>query len=716
MKKKKKVLVRLLTATLLTSGLVATQEAAAQETLDTYDLEEVLVEGEAYKLQGDFVSTKGDVGFLKDQDIMKTPFSVTNLEEKTINIFGDASQPLDSILANSPAIRQSGSILHNDFTFRGFRANGTSTYVNGIPGIWTQFNAPTNVAEKIEIIAGPNSGLSGTGTQYESNSAGGLVNFTTKRAPDEDITRYTQTFSGRSLFGEYLDVSRRFGDNKEWGIRVNGEILNGTTAVKESMIKAKSLFVNIDHKDEKSKTNLFAGYRDIDILNGQRWFTVGSSVTKLPAVPDSRNNYSFDGMIKGSYGYVATLNHEQKLSETWEAFLNAGLMKNNLNKNLMYQNSAITLNDDLGNFDVKTQSTTTPQTAYYTQVGLRGRLQTGEVKHNLTLALDKAWHSRDAAKNVTTYTIGTGNIYTGIIDLTDIANGDYTSALSNKTTIWGYSIVDSMEYKKMSVLLGIHKHNGTVNSYSTSTGALSSSVKSDAVSPTYGLTYAPDDRFAFYASHSENFDVGSVVGSTYKNSGDILAPAKTKQDEFGVKYLNKGFLTTLAFFDITQANNIDVTRSDGTYQEQDGQIQHKGIELSVNGKIAEKWSVMGGVAYLDAKYKKTKNGQYDGIIESGRPKWSAVAALEYAPDDKTNIIGRAIYTGKSPVNYEKAWADSYVVFDLGVNYKTEIMGRKTQIGVMCYNLFNKEYWQIARGDNLYLSTPRTLAVTMSFDF
>ena len=692
---------------------------AQAEDLDKFELEKVIVESEANNLPGNFVSVKGDVGFLKDQDAIKTPFSITNLTEKTITIFGDPSQPLDSILANSPSVRQSGSILHNDFTFRGFRANGTSTYVNGVPGIWTQFNAPTHVAEKIEIIAGPNSGLSGTGTHYESNSAGGIINFTTKRAPDEDITRYTQSISGRSLFGEYIDISRRIGENKEWGIRINGEILNGTTAVKESTMKAKSLFINLDHKDEVSKTNLFAGYRDIDILNGQRWFKVGSNVTELPKVPNSKNNYSFDGMIKGSYGYVVTLNHEQKISKDWEAFVNFGYLNNKLNKNVSYNGSAITLKDNLGNFDITASDSITPQTAYYTQLGLRGKLETGDLKHNLTVAVDKTTRTRDAANILSptgTVSYGTGNIYTGIINQTGPVIVDLRSALSNKTNIWGYSLVDSIEYKKLNILLGIHKHNGKVDAYNTKTGERSSHVSSDATSPTYGLTYAPNDQVAFYASHSENFDVGSVVGSTYKNSGTILAPAKTKQDEFGVKYLNKGFMTTLAFFDISQANNIDVTKDDGLYQEQNGRVQHKGVELSVNGKIAEKWSVMGGISYLDAKYRETSKGLYDGLRESGRGKWTAVTALEYAPDKDTSIIGRAVYTGKSPVNYEKAWADSYVVVDFGVEHKTKIMGRSTKIGVMCYNLFNKEYWQIARGDNLYLSTPRTLAVTMAFDF
>jgi len=714
MQLKKEIMTSILLS-VIGSAVFGTAVVQASEPTEKFELEKIIVEGKRDVLPGGFVSKNGTIGILGDKDVLKTPFTVTNLTEKTIDTFGDPTQPLDSILANSPSIRQSGSILHNDFTFRGFRANGTSCYVNGIPGIWTQFNAPTFVAENIEVIAGPNSGISGTGTQYESDTAGGIVNFVTKKATEEPINRYTQTFSGKGLFGEYLDIGRRFGKNKEWGVRINTEALNGETAIDGEKVSAKSIFIDVDHRDAKSTTNLFAGYRDIDITNGQRWFKLGSKVTSLPTVPDTSKNYSFDGMEKGSYGYVATLNHEQRLNKDWKVFLNAGMLDNKLNKNVMYQNSAITINDDLGNFDIKTQSTTTPQKAYYVQTGFTGEIQTGAVKNTVTVAIDKAWRNRDAAQNVKTYTIGTGNIYSGLYQSTAV-DSSYASALSNKTTIWGYSIVDSIDYKKMNILLGIHKHNASVNSFNTSTGSLTSKVESDATCPTYAISYNPIEEVSFYASHSESFDVGTVVGSTYKNAGDILAPAKTKQNEIGVKYLNKGLLTTLSFFDIKQANNIDVTKGDDTYYEQDGTIRHRGVELAINGKIAKKWSAMGGVSYLDAKYLDTAGNKYDGIQESGRPKWSAVAALEYAANEKLSIIGRAIYTGRSPVVYEKFWAPSYVTFDLGVNYKTKIMGRQAKVGVMCYNLLNKEYWQIARGDNLYLSTPRTIALTMAFDF
>ena len=175
-------------------------------------------------------------------------------------------------------------------------------------------------------------------------------------------------------------------------------------------------------------------------------------------------------------------------------------------------------------------------------------------------------------------------------------------------------------------------------------------------------------------------------------------------------------MAALSFFDIEQANNIDVLKGGKLYQLQDGRLRHKGVELAVSGKLGDKWNFSTGLSYLDATYDKTKNGQYDGVIESGRPRWAGSMMLRYDADESFGAFGRVVYTGSAPVLYEKFWAPSYAVVDVGVEYKTKIARMPAKFSLTCYNLFNKSYWMIARGDNLYMSTPRTLALTMSVDF
>lgn len=128
--------------------------------------------------------------------------------------------------------------MHNDFSIRGIKGNGTSSYLNGIPGLMTQFAAPTFMIGDIQFISGPNSGITGIPSTYETTAAGGIVNFVSK-ATEAPLTRYRQTFSGKGSFGEYLDVSRRFGKDKEWGVRINTELLNGNTAINSNDMEAQ---------------------------------------------------------------------------------------------------------------------------------------------------------------------------------------------------------------------------------------------------------------------------------------------------------------------------------------------------------------------------------------------------------------------------------------------------------------------------------------------
>ena len=123
----------------------AASAAEKSESMNTYELAPVEVEGQRAATEttseGNFVARGGSVGILGDKDTMETPFTTTNVTQETIKSFGDPSQPLDSVLAISPSVRATGSVLHNDFQLRGFRSNGSSSYVNGIPDMFTQFRA-----------------------------------------------------------------------------------------------------------------------------------------------------------------------------------------------------------------------------------------------------------------------------------------------------------------------------------------------------------------------------------------------------------------------------------------------------------------------------------------------------------------------------------------------------------------------------------------------
>lgn len=701
------------------SQQVANVETGSREEVQSHQLAGIIVEGDKDVLIGGFAKRKSEVGILGNMDVKKTPFTKVNLTEKAINSFATPGESLSSALLNIPSIKSASSTMYNDVNIRGTRVNGYQFYINGVPGLLTQTNIPTNFIGNIEVTSGPAMSFTGTTTQ---ETAGGMVNLISKRAEDDNITKYTQTFSGRGNFGEYIDIGRRFGKSKEWGLRINAQNLSGETAIPGEKLTARNLFLNLDHKDDNSSTNLLAGYRYVKHNNGVRWFQYGDSVTKLPDAPNSKNNYSFAGQRMEYDTWLATLNHEQKLSDDWSVFFTGGYSRYDLYTNYNAKSSAYLVTNNNGDFIAQSWSKTFPVTSYYGQIGIKGVVNTGEVKHNIALAADKSWYNNGSGiASVNFNNSVMGNLYNKTHIIGEGLPAKNTGGFTSKSQYWGISLADTLEYGKAQLTLGIHSHHANTTSYDAKTGEVTSDTqKSDATSPTYAIVYSPNDNVSFYASHSESFNKGTLVpesrnGHYFDNANSMLEPTKTKQNEIGIKYENKGLLTTLSAFDITQANTMEEQLSNGDWHySTDGETEYKGLELTVNGKIADKWNAMGGIMYLDAKINNATNKNLNGTRVNGVSKWNGVAALEYNADEKFSILGRALYNGSSKIKNEKLDVPSYLTFDIGMKYKTKLSNTPVTLTAMCYNLTGEDYW-IASGNTTILSNPRTFMLTAEFD-
>lgn len=708
--------------------------AEAHEGVGEFYLPGVTVEATRYVLPGGMVATRGDVGLLGNKNVMEVPYSQTNISEEAFKVFGGLNQPIDNVLVNIPSVRQTGTMLHGDFSVRGKSTNGYFFYLNGVPAMFGQFITPNYVAETVQVTEGPNKAISGSFPAGEGTGVAAVINMQTKRATKEPVTRFKQSFSGKSGLGESIDIGRRFGENDEWGVRVNAEITDGNPTHYKATKRSRGIFANIDHIDEKSSTNLFGGYYWYQMKDGMRWFGFDKKsmkegkLTHLPDAPDSKNNFSFPGQNKVMEATVFVLNHEQKINDSSKVFFNAGWQRGNLRKNITGQGSRLWISDDDGTYLGKYFSRRTPSHKYYTQLGANTKFDTGDIEHDLTLAVDKSWSKTftgvEGGYGQTTFWGKGGNLYTGVdpdeeVTIPKFKNYNRSSAYSK-----GVSIMDTMKTGKAEVLVGIHRHETKKISKGDPTAAkvTRNAVKSDANCPAFGIVYRPNDNVSLYASHSEFFDSGKEVGAGYENEGDVLSPNKAKSNEIGVKYLSKGFLATVAAFENKEANYItvfDKDDADKKWLTDDGRNTYKGIEVSFNGKIAEKWNALGGFMYLDAERTKTQKGTYDGFVVGGIPRWNAVAALQYSPDKDWAITGRAVYVDKTPIfpagNAEKWDVPSYVTYDLGVSYKSKINDIPVKYQAMCYNVSGKDYW-IAYGSGVHLSRPRTFMFSTEFDF
>lgn len=699
-------------------------------------MEEIVVtgerEGDVVAAPGGLVNETAKLGILGNQSLMDIPYSEMSMTQKTLKTFDDPSQPLANVLMNNPSIRTSTtSPMYTDFSMRGINMNGNHMMLNGIPSLFYQFNGPvTHYIDRIDITSGPNAGVNGVsmsnnGTNSGATPAPGTINVITKRAGDAPVTRYTQTFSGRGNFGEFIDVGRRFGKDNEWGIRVMGEYMEGELALKGAEKNEKNIFMNLDRKGKTSYTNFFVGSFDLRVNEGQRWFTYGGKTEAIPGAPDSNIPYDFDGTTKWMHGWMYTFNHEKQVNDHVTWFTNLGHTTRSGNK--FNSNASLTF-DENGDFTSANKPNAQNEigTNTYFQTGIRTQFETGAVKHQASLSFDRSWAKYwNDSNNGNTGLIG-GNIYTGMVYSPNFVIPALREAKLSWTEInTGVTIADSMSYGKWDVLLAAsHKHENFRNNQKPG-----QDVQNDDWLPTYGITYKASDNLAFYASHTESFSRGAVVvdgavtGHSYDNSGDTLAPSTSEQKEFGVKYKFGNILTTLSYFDIDTQSLMDTPAANGLWHRAvDGRDRYKGVEWTVNGKLADKWTVTGGLMYLNAKREKTQGGSNDGKFVNGAAKWSGVAGLVYEPNEKWGIIGRLTWVGEAFIDNsnsptKKSRIPSYTTLDLGFNYRTEIADTPVVFSAMCYNALNKDYW-MGRGSSttIGLSMPRTFMLSASFDF
>lgn len=709
--KNRKMALGLLTA-IASVGFVMSASAA---DLQSHNLDSITVEGVA-TLPGGYQVQTSRLGILGNVAVQDVPFTQRNYSEKTIENFYDPNQAINGVLANNPSIRVgSASPMYTDFNMRGVNMNGTQYALNGVPSLFNQTRSlPMHVMESIDIVSGPMTVLNGS--TFSNNGVNGtsapvgLLNATTKKAPVDGVTRYTQRFSGGSTWTEQLDVGRRFGDNKSWGVRVNGMHSDGNLAIHNAKVKDKNVYINIDHQDEKSTTNIFGGYYDWGIDGGQRWLA-SSAVEKghLPKATDLKTNLSFDEQFKYSMGSMFTFNHDQKLEHGWDMFINAGAAHYTEHK-LDPNSGSWTLNND-GKLTGKLREYKLNSLAHYGQFGFKNSSEGKNWKNDASIAFDYMFY-KTRTLNANSGSV-TGDIWNGVTITGPFPNcGHITSAKYTRERARSITLADRLELGKLALLGAVSIRNTKYEA------AGKDAIDKSSVNPSFAASYKLSDKLTTYAGYSESYTRPYQVSGGYANDGEIFEPIKNKQIEVGFKMKTQAMLHTLAFFDLNEGSYIREANPDGgaDLYTRNGENRYKGIEYSFTGKVANKWNVNGGFLYLNGKREKLAKGSeaLEGKFACGAPKWNGVLAFEYEADKNNSLIARMNAVGKSHVNDKGCMTPAFATVDLGYKHKTKLGSIPVTLNAMCYNILGKDYW-ISRGTSTALGSPRSCMLSASFD-
>ncbi|WGE55812.1 TonB-dependent siderophore receptor [Actinobacillus equuli subsp. equuli] len=690
---------------------------------ETATLEQVNVSAqfEKAKAAGDKQKEIVNLSLLGRQTAFTSPISVVNYDEKA---FEDKAprNVVDAIAKTDASVMNFGGETNtlSGVYVRNLQLDMRQVSVNGLAGLYSTYNSPTAAVASAQLIKGASTATTGMDPE---GSAGASMNIETKRATDEEINKIGFGWYSNNRLQESFDFGRRFGANKEWGVRVSGKYRDGDTARHAYDEMNKELAIGADYQGDKLRVGLDYMYSKRDTDGGRaRLQDLQNLAYTVPAAPNGKTNLNPH--------WIGQTTEDETVMGTFEYDLAYGMM---LSGGLGHMESRysgafgqITKPEQNGNFEVSGirgidfRSRTTSG-----NLKLQGDFETGAISHNWNLAFDSVVRQRDHDQSSKTNgKIKGGTIYAP--SFAPLKNFDLTAntqGVDSKLSANSLAFADTLGFIENSVRLTLGGRFQWIKQQDKKVGT---EVKADRFSPMVTLAYVPNPDLVLYGNYLEDLEPGNIDVET----GEMNSPRVSKQIEVGVRKNWDNWLTaTLSAYEIRRPGIIRGNKAalKALAGKEHGKERNRGIELNTYASLFDNTLRPSlGLTYNQAKlfdFPTYKDTFVDGVQVTS-PRWMAKANVEWDTPFVANLTLNAAlqYYGKS---YQDSAANyrlpSYTTVDFGAKYVVKVADKQTLTlrgGVE--NSFNKRYWQVQRGqyDRSFavLGMPRTYWANMEYSF
>jgi iron complex outermembrane receptor protein len=299
---------------------------------------------------------------------------------------------------------------------------------------------------------------------------------------------------------------------------------------------------------------------------------------------------------------------------------------------------------------------------------------------------------------------------------------------ANKTTASSVAIADTISFldKRIQFTAGVRYNEIQSQSFQfSSVSTQSPAYRSSAWSPAFALVVKPWENVSLYANYIQALEMGSIVGSSFANAGEVFPPYTSKQYETGIKVDWGSVTTTLALFQITQPQTTSFPDPAAGLPRLtlDGEQRNRGIELAAYGVLFEGVRLLSGVTLMEATQLKTDNNR-DGWPAALAPKFRAVIGGEWdTPFIKgLTLTGRLTRTSDVMVLNSRPdlTVPAWTQVDLGARYAFSSPANDKPISLIFNvdNVFNESYWKVTHptAGNLLKSDARTFRLSAVVDF
>ena len=755
---------------LIMSAFAYAADEATPETPVQQQLQEVNVRADAKRVKAArsySIASDGDLrdrvnlGVLGKANAFTAPITVVNYDEQALNNT-EARTLVDAVAKKDASVWQFGgeSNTLTGLYFRGYQLDARQFSVNGLAGMYgTQGTASVQVGSA-QLIKGASTAVNGMDPE---GAVSGSVNIETKKAADEGNRKIGLGYFSNSRAQGTFDLGQRFGENKEFGVRANGKLRHGDTPRHGYSEDNKEFALNADYRGEKVRVALDSIYAKRKTNGGRaRMQDIQNANGRLFDAPDGKTN------LLPSWNWQNTVGQTNMLTFEWDAFDNAQITGGIGYNKARYYGTLIS--PTVCGTGGKSDQTATCSSAnqYHTgtakltdqyfrtlsmNLTARGEFETGPVTHNWSTAFDRIIRQRatiDGSKAGTNKAEvkANENIEHQLASFT----ADYPNSWKNSANkdvnikVNSLALSDTLGFadNKYRLTLG-----GRFQAVEYTDKKKSQSGDAKRFSPMLMAAWVPQPDLVVYGNYMEDLEPADIKTD---DSGEttMAKPRVSRQFEVGVRKNWGNFVTTLNAFQIkrpgywrgqtttdpktkkttlTYGDNSDFARykaQGGAAGDEQGMERNRGIEFNAYANLLNKTlRPTFGLMYLQSTVKNYPNSRDMLVngVQVANPRVIAKAGVEWdTPFAKgLTLNGNVSYFGKSYQDTQKQYAfPSYTLVDVGARYKTKLGKNTLTVSSSVENLFNKNYWQVQRGqfDRSFavVGMPRTYWLKAELDF
>jgi iron complex outermembrane recepter protein len=667
---------------------------------------------------GGQVATGGQIGLLGNRDVMDTPFNQTSYTAKKVQ--DQQAKTIREALIDDPSVR----ITRPDYSpgadqvqIRGFLVDSSAYAYGGLFGILPTTSTMAEVAERVEVLKGPSTMLNG---MPPGGYIGGTVNIVPKRAPDEPLTQATANYISAGQVGGHVDFARRFGPDKEVGIRLNGAFRAGQTDLQYNSDQRGLGTLGLDYRGERVRLSADLGYQS-QYIGGLTPYLALANGVPLPWAPNARNNPTAQpwGNVerKDLFGVGRV---EIDLEENVTLY---GAVGAHDHRRLGLYSAVTTISNFNGTAAAQGPQTFSGYTTNFTvEGGLRAVFNTGAIGHQaaFTATTLSTW---DGQRSVQSPGFAT-NIYNPTLVAQPAIPMPQVN-LSSTQTLSSIGFADTLSAvdKRIQLTVGGRVQQVQAANYNPMSGVKTSTYDQSAFSPSVAVVVKPFwDNVSFYGNYIQGLQQGVIVQAPFTNAGEVFPPFMSTQYEAGVKVDWGKLTTTASLFQITQPSIL--TNVAANTQFLGGLQTNQGLEFNFFGEVSEGVRVLGGAMFLNAVLSQTQGGLTNGWIAPFSPgaQFNLGGEWDLPFARGLTLVSRAIYTGPQYIDttFPRRNLPEWTRFDVGARYAFENPGAKDRLLVARFNVDNvldSNFWQGGNGaDRLLLGNPRTFRLSLTADF